>query len=50
MEATKYAKTLDDIEASLLAVNEAKKIFNDFLDVLLKNKKKFSKGGSFLQK
>lgn len=49
MELSIYEKTLDDLEASLFAVNEAKKMFNDFLDVLLKNKKRFAKGSSFLQ-
>jgi hypothetical protein len=45
----KYETTLDDLESSLYALNTARKMFNDFLDILEKNKRKFSKP-EFLQK
>jgi len=42
-ENKKYKATLDQLEASLFTINESKKMFNKFLDVLEKNKRKFGK-------
>ncbi|CAD8110092.1 unnamed protein product [Paramecium sonneborni] len=41
-EQTRYEKTLDNLEQGLYALNEAKKMFNTFLNVLIKNQQRFA--------
>ncbi|CAD8180719.1 unnamed protein product [Paramecium octaurelia] len=41
-EQVRYEKTLDNLEQGLYALNEAKKMFNTFLNVLIKNQQRFA--------
>ncbi|CAD8105251.1 unnamed protein product [Paramecium sonneborni] len=41
-EQSRYEKTLDNLEQGLYALNEAKKMFNTFLNVLIKNQQRFA--------
>ncbi|KAM3134897.1 hypothetical protein pb186bvf_013066 [Paramecium bursaria] len=49
IEKDVYDKTLDNLEQSLYAVNQVRKMFNSYLNVLIKNKQRFASDKNFLQ-